>query len=686
MKKVESLKRKQPEVKPPERHVSSDARRQSAEDATRDEPGMLLVGFGKYKDTTYQELVKRDTNYCRWILGQAGDHFKIRRLQHYLKQQLSPKTESALNLPQETSMTEASQAPAGSAPPWVQTLLGLSKFDGISGDLEETALCGLPSETKKSLHSYQRHAIAFGVQRGGRVLLADEMGLGKTVQALGIASFYRREWPTLIVVPASLKLAWKSEISKWLKVSSIQVIRSGADKFHADKDFYIISYDLLQKHPKFQECCGKSFDFIICDESHQLKNWQAQRTCQIIPLLQAAQRAVLISGSPALNNAFELYPQLAALLPGFIPGPSDFGERYCCVESFQGQEKFTGSVRPGELRQLLSLVMLRRGKAEVLSQLPPKTRRTVPLEVPTVASLQWDEGHVEKHEGKGFQSTYARVGMAKAELAADYIQMLVESAQENKVLVFFHHEMVGNIIENKFKHSKIAYVRLDGKTPSGKRDAEVVRFQEQLSVRLALLSITACGLGLTLTAASIIVFAELYSVPKIMEQAEDRAHRIGQTKSVDIHYLVAHGTVDDSILACLAKKHVELQHLLRCEVDEVQTKEPQDKIIPAVRASARPLAQNAAIRKAFEKSKEIQAPIKATRTKTVRSRGLKKLTDQDPSLLKPKGTCTGNTLEKQPLVLSDSEEDKAVAPTMEDSDSDVEVTFDSDSDVQVSFD
>lgn len=749
---MKSLKRKQPEVKPPDRHFSgSDIRRQSAEDALRNEPGMLHVGFGKYRDLTLQQLVNRDKEYCRWVLAQSADHFKIRRLQDYLKQHFpTTNAESTLNHTPETAEETAESEKAkrvslgGPAPSWVQDLLCLSRdYDEISDDLEDTALSGLPSETRKSLHRFQRHGIAFGVQRGGRVLLADEMGLGKTVQALGIASFYRREWPALVVVPSSLRLAWKSEISRWLNVQAIQVIRSGADRFYADKDFYIISYDLLQKHQKFQERGGKAFDIVICDESHLLKSWHAQRTCQILPLLQNARRAVLISGSPALNNAFELYPQLTALLPSFIPGPSDFGERYCCVDSFQGQERFTGSVRPSELRQLLSTVMLRRGKAEVLSQLPPKRRRSVPLELPMAPEdLQWhgdaqgiqEEEKEEEKESKGYQSyqsVYARVGLAKAEVAAEYVEMLLDSMSESKVLVFFHHELVGNIIENKLKHSKVAYVRIDGKTPQVRREAEVLRFQEQPSVRIAVLSITACGLGLTLTAASVIVFAELYSVPKIMEQAEDRAHRIGQTKSIDIHYLVAHGTVDDSILACLARKEHELQHLLQS--GEVCTEEMQNKIVPAVRASARPLAQNAAIRKAFANSKENketkekkekkEPPVPPVRT--VKSPGLKMLGDQDTCIshrltsmgfskaevdaaIRRVGTFegaleilvqeqnrapAGNTSKKQPLVLSDSEEEIptkkncAIAPTMEDSDSDVQVTMeDSDSDVQIEYD
>lgn len=108
---------------------------------------------------------------------------------------------------------------------------------------------------------------------------------------------------------------------------------SGSDQFRAGKDFYIVSYDLCHRHAKFRaQATGEPFDLVICDESHLLKTWQTQRTSQIVPIVQTALRAVLISGSPALNNAFELYPQLKALQKD-IPTPEEFGRRYCVAEA-----------------------------------------------------------------------------------------------------------------------------------------------------------------------------------------------------------------------------------------------------------------------------------------------------------------------------------------------------------------
>ena len=335
----------------------------------------------------------------------------------------------------------------------------------------------------------------------------------------------------------------------------------------------------------------------------------------------------------------------------------------------------------------------------------PAARRTVPLELPPVTEpLEWEGDPEAQHADKGWQAVYARVGLAKADVAADYIEMLANCLEKDKLLVFFHHEVVGNILEAKLKQAKIEHVRIDGKTPATKRGLEAARFQEDPSIRIAVLSITACGVGLTLTAASVVVFAELYSVPKIMEQAEDRAHRIGQTKSVDIHYLVARGTVDDSILACMARKTADLQHLLPLneglEVEEIKMKPLMDrKIMPAVRASARPLAQISAASRRPEPNERMPERTLASpaRILTVRSRGLcstssiapqqvqkdkkvNKRGNSKPAILLDEDHTSAGVVPKQPVVLDDSEDEvyaieEGPAPTLNDSDSDVEIAF-----------
>jgi len=526
-----------------------------------------IVGFGMFKDLTYKKLADTQKGYCRWVLAQkdnASSH--MHRLQVYLRGLQSEGYGNGDASPSKYVKVESTVSTGQNTPEWVQRLLARGEAtEKVSPDAERSALAGLQGDTVRLLHDYQRQGIALGVKLGGRVMLGDEMGLGKSVQALGIAAFYRSDWPALVIVPSSLRFVWRSEIRRWLPNASTQTVSSTGEFFAVSRDFYVVSYDLVARHERFRTTAtGADFRMVICDESHFLKAGESQRAGAVLPLVKRAQRAVLITGTPALNNAFELFPQLDALLPGSIPSDRDFGQRYCVTEKhwrFKEQEKFTGSVRESELSQVLGTVMVRRRKADVLSQLPRKVWRTIPLELTASAQEMASLGA----DSCGFARKYAGVGTLKAGPAAEYVTMLLEALpEEDKLLLFFHHEAVGNILQDKLRSagSDDFLVRVDGKTAQAERERSVTRFQEDPQIRVALLSMTACGVGLSLTAASVVVFAELYSVPNVMAQAEDRAHRVGQVKSVDVHYLIAHGTVDDMILAISARKRVELQGLL----------------------------------------------------------------------------------------------------------------------------
>jgi len=238
------------------------------------------------------------------------------------------------------------------------------------------------------------------------------MGLGKTVQALGIIAHYRSEWPVLVVTPASLRFLWRTEIGVWLHDASVQVFSTGTEPYDPNADFHIISYELLAKRGRVPNAPeGFRVQAAICDESHYLKNDEAKRTQVIVPIVQRAQRAVLITGTPVQNNAFELYPQLNAVMPGTIPSSRAFGERYCVFEQRPGLKRdvFSGSRRTQELRELLGTVMVRRRKADVLIELPPKRWRTVPIEIPQKSLRKAGYG--------GMQQAFADLGDAKADVS-----------------------------------------------------------------------------------------------------------------------------------------------------------------------------------------------------------------------------------------------------------------------------
>eukprot|EP00922_Rhytidocystis_sp_ex-Travisia-forbesii_P017263 GHVS01025774.1.p1 GENE.GHVS01025774.1~~GHVS01025774.1.p1 ORF type:complete len:553 (+),score=40.24 GHVS01025774.1:960-2618(+) len=423
-------------------------------------------------------------------------------------------------------------------------------------------------ELVKELKPFQVKGIEYGLGRNGRVLIGDEMGLGKTLQALAIASYYSDEWPLLVVSPSSIRFQWRDQSIRWLphlvQESRVCIVKNGRSKVPEDAQIVIISYELLAKNVNFQ----RVYKVIICDESHYLKNGGAKRTQVICPMLKKARRAILLSGTPALNKPAELYHQLSALLPDFCASYDDFAGRYCEHEMnrFSHRMEYMGHKHAGELYAFLkTAVMIRRLKKDVQKELPPKLRSRIPIEIPErdlkelkakMSSFGFDKDQASKPDDvpqNVITEMFTLTGRAKRKGSCDYISYLIQS--ECKFLVFGHHREMLDALEEQTMHEKVQYIRIDGATAQDKREGLVKRFQNEPSCQVAILSITACGHGLNLTSAGTVVFTELYWVPGQMIQAEDRCHRIGTTHTtIDVHYLIAEETLDDMVWKTLNRK------------------------------------------------------------------------------------------------------------------------------------
>merc|ERR1719375_2183466 len=147
---------------------------------------------------------------------------------------------------------------------------------------------------------------------------------------------------------------------------------------------------------------------------------------------------------------------------------------------------------------------------------------------------------------------YVQTAEAKVAPVSEYVEDLISGGC--KFLVFGHHIFMLDALEAVAVRSKARYIRIDGSVSAAERHRRVKEFQEDEGVRVAVLGLLAAGVGITLTAASTVVFAELHWTPGVIVQAEDRAHRIGQKSSVNVHYLVASGTIDDIIWPCVSRK------------------------------------------------------------------------------------------------------------------------------------
>ena len=429
-----------------------------------------------------------------------------------------------------------------------------------------------------NLMPFQKDGIKYGVSRHGRVLIADDMGLGKTVQALGLASYYQDSWPVLIVCQSTLKYSWRQSILRWLPSSvtetDVGVITSGKDYIGSDL-FTIVSYDLVTK--KQAELKQKAYQFIILDESHCIKDFKSARTKAVEPLIKSSKYLVLLSGTPALSRPIELFPQISALDPKLFRWPSEFGNRYCDgkIKRFGDKEipDYSGSSNMQELSLLLQeRCMIRRLKAEVLNELPSKQRFSIILDPAGVdtknAALKEKKKKTEKKGLNGSEKHglilqwFAATAPAKLKAVKDYIKDILNNSNQ-KFLVFAHHQVMLSAIAQLMESEKVGFIYIDGSVSSEARKDRVDRFQTVDSCRAAVLSITAANAGITLTAANLVIFAELFWNPGVLTQAEDRAHRIGQTDCVNIQYLVAKETADDVLWPMIQNKVKEIRNFFQ---------------------------------------------------------------------------------------------------------------------------
>ncbi|XP_027670884.2 DNA annealing helicase and endonuclease ZRANB3 isoform X6 [Falco cherrug] len=457
----------------------------------------------------------------------------------------------------------------------------------------------LPERLRKKLLPFQEKGIIFALERSGRCMIADEMGLGKTIQAIAVSYYYKNEWPLLIVVPSSLRYPWVDEMEKWipeLSPDDISIIQNKTDigRISTSK-VTILGYGLLTSDAQtlVDTLYRQNFKVVVIDESHYMKSRNATRSKILLPIVQKALRAILLTGTPALGRPEELFMQIEALFPGRLGTWSQYAKKYCDARvRFFGKRAHwdcRGASNLEELHQLLSEIMIRRLKNDVLTQLPPKVRQRIPFDLPQAAAknlntifAEWEK--LMRNLNSDATETqfsqvmclitrmYKETAIAKAGAVKDYIKMMLEN-DKLKFLVFAHHLSMLQACTEAVIENKVRYIRIDGSVPSSERIHLVNQFQKDPDTRVAILSIQAAGQGLTFTAATHVVFAELYWDPGHIKQAEDRAHRIGQCSSVNIHFLIAKGTMDTLMWAMLNRKSRVTGSTLNGKKEKMQAEE-----------------------------------------------------------------------------------------------------------------
>ena len=401
------------------------------------------------------------------------------------------------------------------------------------------------------------------------------MGLGKTVQAIATAVCFPDDWPLLVMCPASLLKNWKEELNDWLPAgfAKVHCVKNGRDVPPpqaslpaGQKLAVVVSYDLVPSLDK-----EAKYGIVVADECHALKSRDSLRTKAATPRISAAARRLCLTGTPLLNRPAEVYPLLQALMRSCMPSFTKFSDRYCAPKpsAFGGGVDTSGSSCLAELHLVMQrTLMVRRSKEAAGAALPPKAREMVrlpPLAAPEAAKVaaarQKAEEAREEHGDKSgqaraeFMAFYVATGTAKASASAEYMMKELRDAPGLKVIVFAHHKNVLDAAEAALRRAGVPHIRIDGETSQTARAASVQEFQKHGStLRAAVLSVQAAGVGITLTAATRVIFLELSFAPGLLLQAEDRVHRVGQTAPVTVTYLLSPGSADDWIWPMVARK------------------------------------------------------------------------------------------------------------------------------------
>ena len=448
-------------------------------------------------------------------------------------------------------------------------------------------LASVPVPAGLTPYPFQVAGIRYALSRPA-TLIADEMGLGKTVEALAVINSDPTVTRTLVVCPAHLRLNWQREAGRWL-TRPTQVFLASAKAWPtlpARGDVIVVAhYEALTRHAAVARSID--WDLLIADEAHYLKSPRAQRSIAVLGTVAqkrgevvapiAARRKLFLTGSPVLNRPRELFNLIRGLDPVTWANEGRFLFRYCGPETNRWGTTFNGCTNGEELqRKLRETIMVRRLKADVLTELPAKVRQVLVLPCDgTVKAVVAERKAIERvlrdrglepagddyvdtiRSLEGNAVAFAEISrirhetaLAKVPAVADHVRDALDSRE--KVVVFVHHRDVAVALATAL--AEFGAVLATGEQSIEQRQAAVDAFQTDPEVRVIVASIYGAGTGFTLTAASLVIFAELAWTPGDLSQAEDRLHRIGQTDSVLIQHLVLEGSLDERMAQTIIAK------------------------------------------------------------------------------------------------------------------------------------
>ncbi len=470
-------------------------------------------------------------------------------------------------------------------------------------------------DDEKILRDYQKDGVKwlntiYKCDLGG--ILADEMGLGKSLQTITFIKQILKEKPDvkiIIVVPTSLVYNWEKEFAKFapqLKYVTVSDTVAKRQEIFANKDKYnifITSYGLIRNDKDEYE--DMDFELCVVDEAQNIKNYQATMTREIKKI--KAKCRIALTGTPVENNVTELWSIFDFIMPGYLNSVVKFREKYNIKDV---DEK--GLEVLNNLSNQIKPFILRRKKNEVVKSLPKKIENKIYIDLPDKQKMlymkvlkdtkkEMDEmiksGGFEKSRMKILQllMKLRQICIDPSVMYENYtgdrvkidelLRVVKESIENNhKILIFSSFKRVLDNVGELFTKNNITYYMIDGSVKSKDRMDMVEKFNSD-DTNCFLITLKSGGTGLNLTGADTVIHLDIWWNPQVENQATDRAHRIGQTKTVSVIKLVTKGTIEERIIELQEKKKILSENLIEGKNDSESLSSLSEKDIKKLLSS-----------------------------------------------------------------------------------------------------
>ena len=487
---------------------------------------------------------------------------------------------------------------------WRRKILKTYGIKIKSKKIEKLSKANPSKQFRGKLLNFQKEGLDFLLKSSGNALLADEMGLGKTVQTLAYLATEKQALPALVIAPLVTLRNWQREVGKFMKkksrngrlieneVASSVVIRTGKSQPIGKFDFYIINYELLEK--RLPDLSQLDLKTVICDEVQNLRSKTTKKYTAVKKLaaLQSVKYRIGLSGTPIYNRGSEIWPIVDILRPGMLGSFKEFCEYFCYVND-KGKAIVLENKRESLREELCKHVMLRRKKSDVLKELKDKVRYKEVIDSDSTyynqelekiwAKLKEEQKEAETEFDKSasfhraIQSERQAAGVAKLPHVINFVKNIMEI--DESVVVFCHHRSIHDLLHKSL--SEYTPASIIGGQSDNERQLQIDMFQEG-KTKLMIAGLRAGNVGINLTRAKYVIFAELDWSPAIHRQAEDRLHRIGQKNTVFAYYLIGNGTLDDHVAKILVDKSYEIDTVMDEVSESFENKEKAELILAQI--------------------------------------------------------------------------------------------------------